>query len=45
MMMLCYVCRAFLSAKKQLDEKRVQARSLRDQRDVSHSVSDSDVVH
>ena len=34
-LMMCYVHRAYLSAKKQLEEKRAQARSLRDQRDVS----------
>jgi len=43
--MLCYGYRAYLSAKKQLEEKRAQARSLRDQRDVSQFVSDSNVIH
>jgi len=31
------VCRAFLLAKKQLEERRAQARFLREQRDVSLS--------
>jgi len=38
MLMMCDVHRAFLTAKKQLEEKRAQARSLRDQRDVSYSM-------
>jgi len=42
MMMRMYmgcVCRAYLLVKKQLDEKRAQARSLRDQRDVSYTIT------